>query len=301
MYISRLHRRRVTPRTGTHVLWTGHLSHAPRGVDLPNSGNEANHLAARRPLSALTKPERDRSTVPLRYNPECGPVPVLLGRGMNTNARWALAPAVVALGVVLAGCSFTSTPTPTATRTVTATASSAATPPASASSSSAPSASATDNAGGDTGTGTGGQASDENASRCTTDNLKGAFAGRDAGASNVDEELQLTNTGTTDCTLQGWPGVSLVGDNNGTQIGQPAEFDRSTAHAVVSLKPGTTAVAHFHYVQADAFDQATCKPATGDGFRMYPPGSTTSLFIAASGVKGCTAGNEKIFTVGAFH
>ncbi|MDP4332409.1 DUF4232 domain-containing protein [Curtobacterium sp. A7_M15] len=220
---------------------------------------------------------------------------------MNTNARWALAPAVVTLGVVLAGCSSTSTPTPTATRTVTATASSAATPPASASSSSAPSASATDNAGGDTGTGAGGRAPDENASRCTTDHLKGVFAGQDAGASNVDEELQLTNTGTTDCTLQGWPGVSLVGNNNGTQIGQPAEFDRSTAHEVVSLKPGTTAVAHFHYVQADAFDQATCKPATGDGFRVYPPGSTTSLFIAATGVKGCSAGSEKIFTVGAFH
>ncbi|WP_439689821.1 DUF4232 domain-containing protein [Curtobacterium sp. SP.BCp] len=222
---------------------------------------------------------------------------------MNTNARWALAPAVVALGVVLAGCSSSSTPTPTATRTVTATASSDVTPPTSAStsSSSTPSASATDNAGGDTGTGAGGRAPDANASRCTTEHLKGAFAGQDAGASNVDEELQLTNTGTTDCTLQGWPGVSLVGDSNGTQIGQPAEFDRSTAHEVVSLKPGTTAVAHFHYVQADAFDQATCKPVTGDGFRVYPPGSTTSLFIAASGVKGCTAGNEKIFTVGAFH
>lgn len=116
---------------------------------------------------------------------------------MNTNSRWAIAPAVIVLGVVLAGCSSTSTPAPTATRTVTATATSSATP---TSTSSSPSASATDNAGGDTGTGASGSAPDENASRCTTDHLKGAFAGQDAGASNVDEELQLTNTGTSDCT-----------------------------------------------------------------------------------------------------
>ncbi|WP_144761778.1 DUF4232 domain-containing protein [Curtobacterium sp. 9128] len=217
---------------------------------------------------------------------------------MNMQARWVIVPAVVVLGVALAGCSSTSSPTPTATSTVTttATATSSATPSASA-----PSASATDGAGGDTGTGAAGRAPDDDATRCTTDHLRGAFAGQEAGASNVDEELQLTNTGNADCTLQGWPGVSLVGDGNGTQIGRAATLDRSTSHATVTLKPGTTAVAHFHYVQADAFDTATCKPVAGDGFRVYPPGSRTSLFIPAQGVRGCTAGDEAVFTVGAFH
>ncbi|MEN0101482.1 MAG: DUF4232 domain-containing protein [Curtobacterium sp.] len=213
---------------------------------------------------------------------------------MKTNSRWAITPAVLLVGVVLAGCSSTSTPAPTAARTVTAAPTGSATSP-----SSSPAASATDHAAGDTGAVSGTPAG--SASRCTTDHLKGAFTGQDAGASNVDEELQLTNTGATVCTLQGWPGVSLVGNSNGTQIGEPAALDRSTAHATVSLRPGTAAVAHFHYVQADAFDQATCKPVVGDGFRVYPPGSKTSVFIAATGVKGCTAGNEKIFTVGAFH
>jgi hypothetical protein len=150
------------------------------------------------------------------------------------------------------------------------------------------------------GTGAGGAAPNPEAAQCITNHLKGDFAEGSAGASNVDEELQLTNTGSTDCTLQGWPGVSLVGDSNGTQIGLPAVLDRTTPHATVALKPGTTAVARFHYVQADAFDAGTCKPVTGDGFRVYPPGSKTSLFIPAK-VRGCTAGNKKIFTVGAFH
>ncbi|WP_181420624.1 DUF4232 domain-containing protein [Curtobacterium sp. MCPF17_046] len=215
---------------------------------------------------------------------------------MNTQARRMAIPAVVVLGVVLGGCSATGTPTPTTTRTVTATAAptSAGTPPTTS-----PAASATDDTGAHTGTGADGRAPDEDGARCTADDLEGDFAGREAGASNVEEELQLTNTGTTDCTLQGWPGVSLVGDSDGTQIGQPAEFDRSTAHDTVTLKPGRAAVARFHYVQADAFDPGTCKPVTGDGFRVYPPGSKTSLFIPAEGVRGCTAGNETIFTVGA--
>lgn len=215
---------------------------------------------------------------------------------MTLKQRWAAAPVVVVLGVVLTGCSSTGRSSPSVTRTVTAAPTSSVSPSVS---STAPSPSASATAGG-TGTGSAGRAPDGSAARCTTDHLTGAFAGEDAGASNVDEEVQLTNTGTTDCTLQGWPGVSLVGGGNGTQIGQPAELDRSTAHATVTLKPGTTAAAHFHYVQADAFDQAACKPAVGDGFRVYPPGSKTSLFIAAKGVKGCTTGNETIFTVGAF-
>lgn len=215
---------------------------------------------------------------------------------MTPRQRWILVPTTVALAVVLTGCTGHGTPSAGATRTVTATA--VATSPATPSSapSATPSASASA-----PGTGTGGAAPAPNAARCTTDHLTGSFAGADAGASNVEEDLQLTNTGTADCTLQGWPGVSLVGGGTGTQIGRPATFDRSTPHGTVTLRPGTTAVARFHYVQADAFDPATCKPATGDGFRVYPPGSRTSLFIAAAGVRGCTAGNETVFTVGAFH
>jgi len=155
---------------------------------------------------------------------------------MNTQSRWAVASPVAALGVVLAGCSSTNTSTPITTQPATAT--STATPPA---------VSPTDNPAGDTRPGAAGRAPDENAARCTTGHLTGDFAGRTAGASNVEEELHLTNTGTTDCTFQGWPGVSLVGENNGTQIGEPAEFDRSTAHMTVALKPGTTAVARFHF------------------------------------------------------
>ncbi|OII36120.1 hypothetical protein BIU98_00445 [Curtobacterium sp. MMLR14_010] len=214
---------------------------------------------------------------------------------MSPRSCWPLAPIVVALGVLLAGCSSTSTPAPTSTRTVTATAT------ATRSAAATPTSSAVAPSSGSTGTGAEGAAPNQNAAACTTAHLSGAFAGATAGASNVEEELQLTNTGSTDCTLQGWPGVSLVGKGNGTQIGAAADLDRTTPHATVALKPGTTAVARFHIVQADAFDASACKPATGDGFRVYPPGSKTSIFIAASGVRNCTVGHENVFTVGAFH
>jgi hypothetical protein len=31
------------------------------------------------------------------------------------------------------------------------------------------------------------------------------------------------------CTVAGFPGVSMVGDNNGTQVGAPADRDAGTA------------------------------------------------------------------------
>lgn len=212
---------------------------------------------------------------------------------MKMHPRWAAVPVMVVLGVVLTSCTTPSTPAPTTTRTVTA-----PTAPTSPAVVPAPTSGAA--TGTPTGTGAEGAAPNSDAARCTTSHLKGGFAGRSAGASNVDEELQLTNTGTSDCTLQGWPGVSLVGNGNGTQIGKAAVLDRTTTHATVALKPGTAAVAHFHYVQADAFTASSCKPVTGDGFRIYPPGSKTSLFIPST-VRGCTAGKETIFTVGALH
>lgn len=106
---------------------------------------------------------------------------------MNTQSRWALASVVAMLGLVLAGCSSTNTSTPITTQPGATT--STATPPA---------ASPMDNPAGDTGSGAAGRAPDENAVRCMTGHLTGDFAGRTAGASNVEEELHLTNTGTTD-------------------------------------------------------------------------------------------------------
>jgi hypothetical protein len=136
--------------------------------------------------------------------------------------------------------------------------------------------------------------------RCAASSLAGSIqAGSGGAAGSVYVTLALKNTGAAACTLQGWPGVSLVGGGNGTQIGKSADFDRSTTHATVTLAPGTTSTASFKYVQAGNFPAAECVPTKGDGFRVYPPGSKQSLFIKNTSIAGCKKATESVFTVGA--
>lgn len=83
--------------------------------------------------------------------------------------------------------------------------------------------------------------------------------------------------------LQGWPGVAFVGESDGTQIGNSAALDRTTAHETLTLQSGGEVQALVTIRQAGNWDAATCEPRTVDGFRVFPPGSRTSLFIGASG------------------
>jgi hypothetical protein len=147
-------------------------------------------------------------------------------------------------------------------------------------------------------TGTGGNAP---VAACTSDHLSGSLAsaagGGAAGSTYLD--LVLTNNGTTACTLQGWPGVSFVGKGNGTQLGQAATFDRSSAHPTVTLSVGGNAKALLRIVQAGNYDNATCSPAAADGFRVYPPGQKAALLVNAANLTACTSSSVSLLTVGA--
>ena len=189
--------------------------------------------------------------------------------------------ALAAAGL-LAGCSSggspdaTATATATATRTVTATPTTAGSPTPS----SMPSAS-----GGSGGTaGTGGAAT----GRCATSDLTGSIeAGSGGAAGSVDVHLVLTNTGSTTCTLQGWPGVSFVGGGTGTQIGAAATQEQGSANPTVTLTPGQAAVAPLKIGQAGNYSAADCDAVTPDGFRVYPPGSKQSLFVKDTDYQAC--------------
>ncbi|BDZ48774.1 hypothetical protein GCM10025867_10150 [Frondihabitans sucicola] len=109
--------------------------------------------------------------------------------------------------------------------------------------------------------------------------------------------LVLTNKGSASCTLQGWPGVSFVGDGNGTQIGQAAAFDRSTPHATVTVAPAGTATSTLRIVQAGNYSSADCKPTKADGFRVYPPGQKASIFASKSGLTACASKSVSLLTV----
>jgi len=136
--------------------------------------------------------------------------------------------------------------------------------------------------------------------QCDTGNLAGTIGqGGGGAAGSVEVTLVLTNNGSAECSLQGWPGVSFVGDGNGTQLGAAAQFDRSTPHPTVVLQPGGSAQAPLKIVQAGNYSESDCKPTPADGFRVYPPGSTESLFVEDQGRTACASESVQLLTVGA--
>lgn len=124
--------------------------------------------------------------------------------------------------------------------------------------------------------------------------------GGGGGAGSVYLNLALRNTGSASCTLQGWPGVSFVGDGNGTQIGASATLDRSGAHPTITLAAGQTAYAPLRIVQAGNLEPGNCTTQQPDGFRVYPPGSKQSLFVASTAYTACRQQSAELLSVRAF-
>jgi hypothetical protein len=118
--------------------------------------------------------------------------------------------------------------------------------------------------------------------------------------------LQLTNTGSSSCTLYGYPGVSWVAGADGHQVGAAAQrqTDNSgNAQQTVTLAPGALASAPLDIVDAAVIPPAECKPVPVRGLRVYPPGQTAALFLplptASGGYGECSlATKQPTLTVG---
>jgi Protein of unknown function (DUF4232) len=135
---------------------------------------------------------------------------------------------VVGAGLLAAGCSSSSSSSSTSSpATTSAATTNAATPSASASApaSAQPAASTT--------------------AACTVGELSFALGAKTGAAGQqTTQVVDLTNKGSAACTMQGFPGVDLVGSANGKQnYSWPLERS-SASYAQVTLQPGGTA--HFN-------------------------------------------------------
>lgn len=135
-------------------------------------------------------------------------------------------------------------------------------------------------------------------SGCSTSELEASLGtGGGGGAGSTYPSLVLTNTGERTCTLTGFPGVSFVGDDNGTQLGAPAERDGEGTPTTITLAPGESAHSLLRIVQAGNFDAATCAPQPADGLRVYPPDQTDALFVPSGSFTACTDPSVQILFV----
>jgi hypothetical protein len=220
---------------------------------------------------------------------------------MKRSFRSLVPAAVVAasLAVVLSGCSSSGGSETTAAPTVTVSASpSTGTPTPTAAATATPGPDGASGGGGDLGDGAPGDAS----SRCTVGELTAEIADGGGGAAgSYGVAIILTNSGQRSCTLQGWPGVSFVGDGNGTQIGASAALDRSSSHETHTLAAGGEVQTIVQIAQTGNYDASECRPQATDGFRVYPPGSLESIFVPASGssFEACANAQVQQMTVSA--
>lgn len=159
--------------------------------------------------------------------------------------------------------------------------SSAAATPSQAATSSSPAASSGSSAAATPSTGTAG---------CATGNLKGAVVTGEGGAAagSTYYPLNLTNTGSSSCSLFGYPGVSWVSGPSGSQIGQPATRNPVITPSTVVLAPGQTAHVTIQVVDAGNYDKSTCQPVTAHWLKIFPPGQFTALYVKFS-AQTCSA------------
>lgn len=116
-----------------------------------------------------------------------------------------------------------------------------------------------------------------------------------SGAGQRLSYVVFRNTGSSTCVLRGAPGVSLVGDGNGTQIGAAAA--REASGPTVSIPAGSSALAALSYPDIDehggAYGDGTgkdpqCEAKAVDGYRVYPPHSFRASFTRVADLYGCS-------------
>ena len=131
---------------------------------------------------------------------------------------------------------------------------------------------------------------------CTAGDLTAAYHHSDNGAGHSFGWIVLRNTSGHACRTVGYPGVSYVGDGNGTQIGAPAVRTDAAAVASYVLTAGQRLRSPLDEVNALNFPKARCHPAHVDGFRVYVPNSTRAKFVAHAHV-GCRNPHIKLMFI----
>src|ERR1700754_1685903 len=115
--------------------------------------------------------------------------------------------------------------------------------------------------------------------RCHSGGLSLALRGGGAAAGTQHEFLVFTNKSGGECTLDGYPGVSWVTGDQGTQVNDPFQRVDADRRTKVTLAPGGQANAVLITHTAENYPAATCKPVPVRGFRVYPPDETAAIFV----------------------
>jgi hypothetical protein len=181
-----------------------------------------------------------------------------------TAARAGLAAAALACGgMLLAACGSSggsAAAPPTVTTTVTATPSASTPPPPATGSSISPHAAGP--------------------AACATSGLSVKLGAGNGAAGSTFIPIVFTNTSSSSCSLFGYPGVSFVTGQGGSQVGSAASRDTTQPAQNIVLSAGGVAHATLRVVQAGNFPAAGCQPTAVSTLKIFPPGQTDPLYLA---------------------
>ena len=109
---------------------------------------------------------------------------------------------------------------------------------------------------------------------CTTGQLRLAVAGPTDGTAGTSyTPFSLTNTATTSCLMQGYPGVALL-DPTGAIVGQPAARVGATGTTIVVPAGGAATFT----IGVNDVTQVGCQtPRPSTQLQVYPPNQTAAL------------------------
>ena len=116
---------------------------------------------------------------------------------------------------------------------------------------------------------------------CATANLSVSLVSNMGGgaAGSTYVPIQFTNTAGTACAMYGFPGVSFVTGQGGSQIGAPAQRSPS-AKVTVTLAAHATAHAWLQIAEAGNYPASTCHVANANWLKIYPPGNTAAAYVS---------------------
>ncbi|BBA96618.1 hypothetical protein RVR_2004 [Actinacidiphila reveromycinica] len=135
---------------------------------------------------------------------------------------------------------------------------------------------------------------------CATGQLKATTANFSTGAGSTGFQIVFQNTGSSPCTLSGYPGVSFVKAHD-VQLGKAATRTADTPATRVTLIPNAHAYADVQTVNGEGgYSAGTCDLTTVPSLRVYPPNQKASLDIPWN-KQECVGSSVQNLRVGPVH
>lgn len=110
---------------------------------------------------------------------------------------------------------------------------------------------------------------------CTTSQLSLTVGAANGTAGTSYVPLVFTNISSKPCSLEGFPGVSLV-SASGATLGQPATRDLNKTIEPIIITPNSKAHTTISVPDPGKYPPGACSPQSAS-VKVYPPNQTTAL------------------------